>query len=417
LYNSNSFAVIQLFKNTHSMENKMHLFKYSLNIFLLFIFSFSSFQSIAQTQVYEAEDHKYRVVTVVDGLKDPWSIAFLPDGDMLFTERPGRLRIVRDGVLDPEPITGTPTVRYQGQGGLLDVVLHPDYASNKLIYLSFSKPNAAGEGTTALVRGKFDGKRLTNVEEIFEARAWSNGNSHFGSRVAFHPDGHLFITVGDRAVNPLSVPREKHPAQNLMLHQGKIMRLNDDGSVPDDNPFVGRSDALPEIWSYGHRNLQGLAINQETGDVFNIEHGAQGGDELNHVLPGRNYGWPVIGFGVQYGGDPIHKTREREGMMQPLHFWTPSIAPSGLLIYTGDAFPEWKGNVFVGGLSGLELHRIPLSKVDSGWQVGRPERPSLLQGFGRFRDVRQGPDGFIYVAIDDRQGGSLTPIIRLEPVK
>jgi glucose/arabinose dehydrogenase len=402
---------------TKVMELLMHNIKqFLVNVVLLFSL-ISSTHVYSQSQTYEADDYTYRVVTVADGLKDPWSITFLPNGDMLFTERPGRLRIVRDGVLDPEPIAGTPTVRYQGQGGLLDVVLHPDYESNNLLYLSFSKPNAAGEGTTALVRGKYDGKRLTNVEEIFEAKAWSNGNSHFGSRVAFHPDGHLFITVGDRAVNPLSVPREQHPAQNLMLHQGKIIRLNDDGSVPEDNPFVGRTDALPEIWSYGHRNLQGLVINQETGDVFNIEHGAQGGDELNHVLPGRNYGWPVIGYGTQYGGEPIHKTREREGMMQPLHFWTPSIAPSGLLIYTGDAFPEWKGNIFVGGLSGLELHRIPLTMEDSGWRIGRPERPSLLQGFGRFRDVRQGPDGYIYVAIDDRQGGSLTPIIRLEPVQ
>ena len=391
--------------------------KNPLAYIVMLIITLLSANSIAQSQVFEAEDYTYRVVTVLEDLKDPWSIAFLPSGDMLFTERPGRLRIMRNGVLDPEPIAGTPEVRYRGQGGLLDVVLHPQFESNSLLYISYSKPNDDGEeGTTAIIRGTFDGKRLKDVEEIFEARAWSTSNSHFGSRLAFDPDGYLFITVGDRAVNPLSVPREEHPAQNLMLHQGKIIRLHDDGSVPKDNPFVGRTNALPEIWSYGHRNLQGLVVDQNTGDVFNIEHGAQGGDELNHILPGRNYGWPVIGYGTQYGGEPIHKYREREGMMQPLHFWTPSIAPSGLLIYTGNAFPEWKGHIFVGGLSGLELHRIPLIKVDSGWRIGRPERPSLLQGYGRFRDVRQGPDGFIYVAIDDRRGGSLTPIIRLEPV-
>jgi glucose/arabinose dehydrogenase len=208
----------------------------------------------------------------------------------------------------------------------------------------------------------------------------------------------------------------EHPAQNLMLHQVKILRLNDDGSVPADNPFVARRDALPEIYSYGHRNLQGLVIDQQTGDVFNIEHGAQGGDELNLVLPGRNYGWPVIGFGVQYGGEQIHGSREREGMQQPLQHWTPSIAPSGLMIYTGNQFPEWRGNIFVGGLSGKELHRLPMVKAGDSYQVGRMERPPLLQGFGRIRDVRQGPDGFIYLAVDDRRGGSLTPIVRLEPV-
>jgi glucose/arabinose dehydrogenase len=398
------------------MEIPMPYNKNSLTYLLVITTVLFSSQVFSQSRVFEAEDYTYRVVTVLDGLKDPWSIAFLPNGDMLFTERPGRLRIFRDGVLDPEPIAGTPEVRYQGQGGLLDVILHPDHASNQFIYMTYSKPNAAGEGTTVLVRGKFDGRRLHDVEEIFEARAWSSSNSHFGSRLAFHPDGHLFMTVGDRAFNPLSVPREEHPAQNLMLHQGKILRLNDDGSAPDDNPFVGRTDALPEIWTYGHRNLQGLMIDQETGDVFVVEHGAQGGDELNLVLKGTNYGWPVIGYGVQYGGEPIHASREREGMQQPLQYFTPSIAPSGLMLYTGDKFPEWRGNIFVGGLSGKELHRLPMVKVDGGYQIGRMERPPLLQGFGRIRDVRQGPDGYIYIAIDDRQGGTLTPIVRLEPV-
>lgn len=336
---------------------------------------------------------------------------------MLFTERPGRLRMFRDGVLEPEPVAGVPEVRYRGQGGLLDVVLHPDFSDNRLVYLSYSKPRDGGsEGTSAVIRGRFDGRRLSDVEEIFEARAWSTSNSHFGSRLAFDPGGYLFITVGDRAADPLGVPREQHPAQNLMLHQGKVIRLHDDGRVPGDNPFTGRRDALPDIWSYGHRNLQGLAIDRDTGDVFTIEHGAQGGDELNRILPGRNYGWPVVGFGVQYGGQPIHRTREREDMQAPLQHWTPSIAPSGLLIYTGDAFGRWKGNIFVGGLSGKELHRLPMHRTDAGYQVGRMERPPLLQGYGRIRDVRQGPDGLIYLAIDDRQGGSLTPIVRLVPI-
>jgi glucose/arabinose dehydrogenase len=382
---------------------------------LLFVFNVTA---TVYAQEFTGETYVYRVTPVVSGLKDPWSIAFLPDGNMLFTEKPGRLRIIRNGVLDPEPISGTPAVRYQGQGGLLDVVLHPDFASNKLIYLSYSKPNADGsQGTTAVIRGRFDGKTLTGVEEILEARAWAAGNSHYGSRLAFDPDGYLFITVGDRAVDPLSVPRDQHPAQNLMLHQGKVLRLHDDGRVPQDNPFVGRKDALPEIWSYGHRNLQGLAIDQRTGDVFTLEHGAQGGDELNRILPGRNYGWPIIGYGVQYGGTPIHASREREGIEQPLQYWTPSIAPSGLLLYTGDKFPGWENNLFVGGLSGKELHRLPLLQADGKYQIGRMERPPLLQGYGRVRDVKQGPDGYIYVAIDDRQGGGLTPIVRLEPVR
>jgi len=398
----------------------MQMFRMRRPLWVLGVFycvQFTTTIALAQTGIFEAEQYSYQVVTIVEKAKDPWSMAFLPDGNMLFTERPGHLRIVRNGNLDPNPIAGVPMVRYHGQGGLLDVVLHPMYGSNQLIYMSYSKPNADGsEGTTAVISAKFDGKQLTDIQEVFEAKAWSQSGSHYGSRLAFDNGGHLFITVGDRAVNPLSVPVNDHPAQSLMTHHGKIIRLHDDGRVPFDNPFVGRMDALPEIWSYGHRNLQGLEINQDTGDVFATEHGAQGGDELNHILPGRNYGWPVIGYGVQYGGTPIHLAREREGMEQPLQYWTPSIAPSGLMLYTGNAFPSWRGNIFVGGLSGLELHRIPLIKMDSGYQVGRLERPSLLQGFGRIRDVRQGLDGYIYLAMDDRQGGELTSIVRLQPI-
>ena len=370
----------------------------------------------AQGPVLQAERGPYRVTTVVEGLKDPWSIAFLPNGDMLVTERPGRLRVVRQGVLQPEPIAGVPAVRYGGQGGLLDVALHPDFESTRLIYLTFSKPNTDGsEGTTAVVRGRLANNRLEGVEEIFEARAWSAGGSHYGSRLAFDGNGHLFVTVSDRAVNPLSVPRREHPAQDLSSHQGTIVRLNDDGSVPADNPFVGRPGALPEIWSYGHRSLQGLVYDPETGNLWATEHGPQGGDELNLILPGRNYGWPVIGYGVQYGGEPIHESRHADGMEQPLQFWTPSIAPSGLMLYTAGRFPEWQGSLFVGGLAGVQMARVPLVDVGEGYQVGRLERPPLMLGFGRVRDIRQGPDGYIYVAIDDRQGGGMTPIVRLEP--
>jgi glucose/arabinose dehydrogenase len=337
-------------------------------------------------------------------------MAFLPNGDLLITERPGRLRVVRNGVLQPEPISGVPAVRARGQGGLLEVALHPDFASNQLVYLTFSKPNAdGGEGTTAVVRGRLENNQLTGVQEIFEARAWSGGGNHFGSRLAFDGRGHLFITVGDRGVRPNLATATTHPAQDLTNHQGSVIRLHDDGRVPTDNPFVGRSDALPEIWSYGHRNLQGLAIHPETGDVWETEHGPQGGDELNLIQPGKNYGWPVIGFGVNYGGDVIHTGTSQEGMEQPVHYWVPSIATSGLMFYTGDRFPAWRGNLFVGGMAGQQLARLTLD----GRRVTGEE--TLLQGYGRIRDIRQGPDGFIYLAIDDRQGGA-TAVVRLEPV-
>lgn len=372
----------------------------------------------AQERIFQAERGPYRVATFVSSLQDPWAMAFLPNGDMLVTERPGRLRLVQRGVLRPEPIGGVPRVRYGGQGGLLDVALHPDFETNRLVYLSYSKPNADGsEGTTAVVRGRLDAEaiRLEGVEEIFEARAWSRGEAHYGSRLAFDGNGYLFVTVSDRAVDPLSVPREQHPAQSLMTHQGKVIRLYDDGRVPEDNPFVGRSDALPEIWSYGHRSLQGLVFHPETGELWATEHGAQGGDELNLVLRGRNYGWPVVGYGVQYGGQPIHARRHQEGMVEPVQFWTPSIGPSGLAIYDGDRFPEWRGSLLVGGLSGFQIARVPLVPYGEGYQVGRMERPPLMLGYGRVRDVRVGPDGLIYVALDDRQGGRPTPIVRLEP--
>ena len=370
----------------------------------------------AQAPVYQSEGGPYRVVTVVDGLQDPWSIAFLPGGDMLVTEKPGRLRIVRNGVLQAEPITGTPEVRYLGQGGLLDVVLHPDYESNRLIYLSFSKPNEDGsQGTTAVVRGRLEGNRLHDVEEIFEAKAWSISGSHYGSRLAFDAQGYLFITVGDRGASPAMGTAYLHAAQDLTNHQGTVIRLHDDGRVPADNPFVGRADALPEIWSYGHRSPQGLAIHPETGDIFQSEHGPQGGDELNLILRGRNYGWPVIGYGTNYGGTRLFSTREVDGMEQPLQHFTPSIAPSGLMVYTGDRFPEWKNSVFMGGMADPQVARLPLVGDGEGVYVGRMERPPLMIGFGRIRAITQGPDGLIYIAIDDRRGGDLTPIVRLEP--
>lgn len=370
----------------------------------------------AQEQVFRAERGPYRAVNVVTGVEQPWAVAFLSTGEMLVTERAGRLRVVRNGALVPEPVAGVPRVRFEGQGGLLDVVPHPGYASNRLVYLSFSKPNAEGtQSTTAVIRGRFDGARLTDVQEILEAKAWSAGGGHYGSRLAFDRDGYLFVTVGDRQVQPNTASLTTHPAQDLGTHNGKILRLHDDGRVPADNPFVGRAGALPEIWSYGHRNLQGLTFHPETGDLWSTEHGPQGGDELNRIQPGRNYGWPVVGYGVNYGGAVIHTGGDHGEFEAPVQHFTPSIGPSGLIVYDGARYPEWRGSAFVGGLSGFQLARLPL--VQDSRVVGRLERPALILGLGRVRDVRQGPDGFIYVAIEDRPETGASRIVRLEPAQ
>ncbi len=361
-----------------------------------------------QSDVLRSAYHDYRVVTVADGLEHPWSIAFLPGGDILVTERPGRLRIVRQGKLLPDPVPGVPEVFAEGQGGLFDVRPHPDFASNHLLYLSYAKSNSEGS-TTMVVRARFENDRLTSIEDIFEAT--SQGRGHYGGRLAFDREGYLFITIGERQA-PSTGDLETHPAQDLSNHHGTTIRLHDDGRVPADNPFVDQVGVLPEIWSYGHRNAQGLAIHPETGDVWINEHGPQGGDELNQVLPGANYGWPVVGYGVNYRtGLAIHEGTHREGMEPPIHFWVPSIGISGLLIYTGDQFPEWQGNFFVGGMAGEQLARLTPS-VD-GPKIEVEE--TLVQGLGRIRDVRQGLDGYIYLAIEDRQGAP-TPLIRLEPV-
>lgn len=369
----------------------------------------AAFPLSAQGTTHRTVYHDFRVVTVADSLVNPWSIAFLPGGDMLVTERPGRLRIVRNGKLLATPVAGVPEVFTRGQGGLLEVLPHPNFSSNRLLYLSFAKPlGDSTAATTAVVRGRFENDRLTNVEQIFEAQT-RGAPGHFGSRLAFDREGYLFITVGDRVVPP-SGDLERHPAQDLSNHHGTINRIHDDGRVPADNPFVGREGARPEIWSYGHRNPQALAIHPQTGDVWATEHGPQGGDELNLIRKGLNYGWPVIGFGVNYRtGAAIHSGTMREGMEQPAHVWVPSIGVSGMQVYTGDKFPEWKGSILVGGLVGEQLVRLTLD----GQRVELAE--ILLRRIGRIRDVRQGPDGFIYLAIDNRQGGP-TPIVRLEPV-
>jgi len=361
----------------------------------------------SRAQIHRSTLHDYRVVPVSDGLQNPWSIAFLPGGDILVTERPGRLRVIREGMLLPDAIPGVPEVFARGQGGLMDVQPHPDFASNGLIYITYSKPYTDLEGArTVLIRGTFQNDALTNVEELFSAQAVGGG--HYGSRIAFDGNGYVFITAGDRQV-PSRGDLYAHPAQDLSNHHGVVVRLHDDGRIPADNPFVGTEGALGEIWSYGHRNPQGLAFHPMTGELWANEHGPQGGDELNVVLPGRNYGWPVIGYGVNYGsGSTIHEGTLKEGMESPKHFWVPSIATSGLMIYTGDKFPAWRGNIFVGGLGGEQLSRLTID----GHTILNEE--TLFQRMGRIRDVRQGPDGYIYLAIEDRRGAP-TGVVRIEP--
>jgi glucose/arabinose dehydrogenase len=278
------------------------------------------------------------------------------------------------------------------------------------VYFSYSKPSEDGtKGTTAVARGRFENDRLTGVEDVFVAEVWSEGRGHYGSRLAFDGKGYLHITLGDRQVPPTG-NLQAHPAQDLSNHFGTTIRIHDDGRVPADNPFAGREGALPQIWTYGHRNGQGLAIDPATGDVWYTEHGPQGGDELNLLQPGKNYGWPVVGYGVNYRtGSAIHEATMAEGMENPVHVWIPSIAASGLVVYTGDKFPEWRGNIFSGGLAGQQVVRLTMD----GRRVMNQEQ--LFQRKGRVRDVRQGPDGYIYIAVEDSRGEP-TPIVRLEPV-
>ena len=317
---------------------------------------------------------------------------------MLVTEKAGRLRVVRNGVLETQPISGTPQVLAAGQGGLMEVLPHPQFAQNRLLYLTYSKTGNRGN-TTALFRGKLEGNALVDGKDVFVADAWSQGPIHFGSKLAWGRDGLLYMTIGER--------NERNRAQLLTDHAGKVLRLTEDGAVAPGNPFAGRADAKPEIYSYGHRNLQGLAFHPDSGVLYETEHGPQGGDELNTIQPGKNYGWPIITLGREYSGEVIAAQPAREGLEQPVIFWAPSIGLSGMAFYTGDKLPGWKGSVFLGGLSGLYLQRVALTPA--GGIAGRePIIPSLRL---RIRDVRQGPDGLLYLAIDAAQGG----ILRIEP--
>lgn len=334
------------------------------------------------------------VTTIARGLSHPWSVAFLPDGAMLVTERPGRLRIVaQDGKLS-SPVSGLPPVHARGQGGLLDVVTGPDFASSKRIFFSYAEPRGEGLSGTAVASAVLDvaAGSLTDVKTLFRQEPGYRGNNHWGSRLVFAPDGRLFVTLGERFDL-----REK--AQDLSTLLGKVVRIAPDGTVPSDNPFAGRAGARPEIWSYGHRNVQAAAINPATGMLWTVEHGAMGGDEINIPQAGRNYGWPVISYGVNYDGSKIGEGTAKAGMEQPIFYWDPSIAPSGMVFYTGDAIPGWKGSLFVGALKDKSLVRLTLA----GDKVAGEER--LLKSLNaRIRDVRQGPDGALYLLTDAEDG-------------
>nr|WP_242482502.1 PQQ-dependent sugar dehydrogenase [Thiocystis violacea] len=347
------------------------------------------------------EAQGWRTEVVVDGLEHPWSIAWLPDGSALVTERPGRLRIIRDGRLDPRPIAGVPEVLAYAQGGLLDIAVHPDFARNRLIYLTYATGTKDANRTT-LARARLSGARLEGLEVIFRNPDTKADGQHFGSRLLWLPDKTLLMSIGDGGNPPVSFDGEniRNQAQRLGTFFGKIIRLKDDGSVPADNPFVHEQGARPEIYTYGHRNIQGLARDPETGDVWANEHGARGGDELNRIIPGQNYGWPEVTYSKEYWGPRISDLKSRSGVRDPRVVWTPSKAPSGLVVYRGNRYPGWTGNLFSGALKFRQIRRITLDDEEA---VGE-EKLSIGK---RVRDVRQGPDGFLYVLTDEPNGALL----------
>lgn len=355
------------------------------------------FSGLAFGQI-KSEEHSFRVVKLVEGLDHPWSLAFLPDGRMLVTERPGRLRTVTNGKLDPQPVTGLPEVIAEGQGGLFDIVPHPRFSENSLVYFAYNGRGPGGTGTE-LARGRLVGQRLENVQRLFAQDPKGRGGNHFGGRIVFDRAGYVYLTLGERG--------DRDRAQRPNDHAGSVIRLHDDGRVPADNPFVGKAGWKPEKFDLGHRNQQGAALDPKTGLLWTHEHGPQGGDEVNVIRPGLNHGWPVITYGVNYViGTKIGEGTHKKGMTQPLYYWVPSIAPSGMAFYEGDRFPRWKGDLFVGALKDQMLVRLRLD----GEKVVKEER--MLKGMlGRIRDVRAGPDGFIYLLTDENPG----VLARLEP--
>ncbi|MDG2175283.1 MAG: PQQ-dependent sugar dehydrogenase [Gammaproteobacteria bacterium] len=386
---------------------------------LLVILSLSlcSFSSVAQDfraapplpefpQHFQTTEYEIQVDLVANGLSNPWSIAFLPDGDMLVTERAGRLRRISNGELAAQPINGVPEVKITVLGGLLDVLLHPDFASNQVLYLSYAKGREEDNlSTTALARASLNGDTLVGLEDIFIANSWSTSPTNFGGRMVFGEDGKLYMTIGER--------QEETRAQDLMDHGGKVIRLNEDGSVPTDNPFVTRDNVMEEIFALGIRSPQGLALHPDTGELWENEHGPLGGDEINIIQAGKNYGWPLATYGLDYDGFPFSEETEGKGLEQPFLYWIPSIAVSGISFYVGDAFPNWQGNTFVGsmvmGRTPMTGHIQRITFSDEGVPLAR--EPILVDLHQRIRDVRPGPDGNLYVLTDQNPGA----VLRISP--
>ncbi|MDO6746513.1 PQQ-dependent sugar dehydrogenase [Gilvimarinus sp. 1_MG-2023] len=353
---------------------------------------------VAKTIVSDREDFKLEILT--DDLTNPWGLAFLPDGSMLVTERVGNIRRVNtDGTLS-EPLTGLPEIVVKGQGGLLDIATDPNYNDTGYIYFSYAEPGPNGTSSTALARAQLKDNALQNLEVIFSQKPKFKSNSHFGSRIVFKGDGTVFLTLGDRY-------SRMDDAQTLDNHHGKVIRINTDGSVPADNPFVDTEGALPEIWSYGHRNMQGAALHPDTGELWSGEHGAQGGDEVNIDHAGLNYGWPVVTYGENYGGGKIGEGFKKEGMETPVYYWLPSLATAGMTFYTGDKFPAWQGDLFVASLRAETLSRLDVENE----RVIYEERMLADDLEERIRHVTQGPDGYLYLLTDQRGG----KIIRIAP--
>jgi glucose/arabinose dehydrogenase len=354
-----------------------------------------------------AEQHKIKVSIVAGGLANPWSLAWLPNGDILITERPGRLRLLRkDGVLDPTPISGVPAVKAQRLSGLMDVVLHPRFAENRLVYLTYNKGRADGMLATVLARGRLDGMALTDVKDLFVAEPWWDGAGGSASRIVFGRDGMLYMTTGSGGGANFAQGQEKN------IHKGKILRLRDDGTVPKDNPFVNDASFRPEIYTWGHRNSLALIVHPVTGELWNSENGPNGGDEVNIIKAGKNYGWPAVSLGRSYEG-PWQGRFEKDGMEGPLVYWMPAVAAAGMAIYTGDRFPAWKGNLFIGAMRVGEIPNTGhLERVVFNDKTEEIRRESLLWELRqRIRDVRQGPDGLLYLLTDENPGA----LLKIEP--
>jgi len=362
---------------------------------------FSTPIQIIQTQQYSIGLHQ-----IAEGLQHPWSIAFLPDGEILVTERAGRLRRIVDQQLLAQPVTGLPEIHAIGQGGLLDLALHPDFANNRWLYFSYTDRTSDGL-TTNLARGRYENGALTQVQRLFSALPRSDQGQHFSGRVVFDWLGDVYLSIGDRG--------EMQRAQDRNDHAGSVIRLHDDGRIPDDNPWVGQPNIKPEIYSWGHRNIQGMTVHPVTGEIWVTEHGARGGDEINRIQSGQNYGWPLVTHGVNYDGQPISAQTERADLVSPLLHWTPSIAPSGLTFYSGNDFPAWQGQLLSGALKDRLISRVSVTDQDpsepaSDWQVTEQER--FLQDFGkRIRDIRQAPDGTLWLLTDERDG----QVLQLKP--